>query len=358
MMFSILGMILGMSSLAAEITDVGTIWGLAEDLIGSPLIDVCPVFGGGNNRLYRIDTKGLSYALKFYPRQDNKEIDRQGAESRALKFLEQYSVGMVPRILAEDRKHGCAVLDWIDGERIERPRDDDIDKALRFLVELKSISTMEGADCLASASAATFSGSALTRQIDERFEKLSKLEKPEKNLLSFLEKELAPAKQVCEAYARKAFESKGQGFDKNISLDQRTLSPSDFGFHNAIRKPSGQVIFLDFEYFGWDDPAKLVSDFLWHPGMQLPSHLKERFRVRVEQVFNIKDEEFVFRLAALYPLYGVCWCLIMLNEFLPEYRYRRALAGHNTSKQVIESEQLARARILLKKVLDYNDLSY
>jgi len=30
-----------------------------------------------------------------------------------------------------------------------------------------------------------------------------------------------------------------------------------------------RIIFLDFEYFGWDDPAKMIVDFLLHPAMNL-----------------------------------------------------------------------------------------
>ena len=46
----------------------------------------------------------------------------------------------------------------------------------------------------------------------------------------------------------------------------RVLSPSDFGFHNALRRPDGTIVFVDFEYFGWDDPAKMMADAMLHPG--------------------------------------------------------------------------------------------
>jgi len=46
-----------------------------------------------------------------------------------------------------------------------------------------------------------------------------------------------------------------------LSQDQRCISPSDFGFHNAIMTSDQHIRFLDFEYAGWDDPAKMVGDF-------------------------------------------------------------------------------------------------
>ena len=42
---------------------------------------------------------------------------------------------------------------------------------------------------------------------------------------------------------------------------QWCISPSDFGFHNVLRRPGGHLVFLDFEHAGWDDPAKLFGDF-------------------------------------------------------------------------------------------------
>ena len=56
----------------------------------------------------------------------------------------------------------------------------------------------------------------------------------------------------------------------------RALSPSDFGLHNAMRDEDGRLRFIDFEYFGWDDPVKLVSDTALHPGSELPGSSAKR----------------------------------------------------------------------------------
>jgi thiamine kinase-like enzyme len=63
------------------------------------------------------------------------------------------------------------------------------------------------------------------------------------------------------------------GLDENNPLpkSQKILSPSDFGMHNAIFDCTGHFTFIDFEYFGWDDPAKLVADFLHHAGQDVIS---------------------------------------------------------------------------------------
>jgi hypothetical protein len=58
------------------------------------------------------------------------------------------------------------------------------------------------------------------------------------------------------------------------------------------------------------------------------------------------------RLAASAPLYGLIWCLIILNDFRPEIWQRRSLA--DVSRQSIRSEilarQLERSNTLLNEV--------
>ena len=71
----------------------------------------------------------------------------------------------------------------------------------------------------------------------------------------------------------------------DLPIAQRTLSPSDFGFHNALKRPDGRLAFLDLEYFGWDDPAKTIADFLLHPGMELSLPLRTHFLHRAIESF-------------------------------------------------------------------------
>lgn len=344
-----------MNSLAFNLATEDTVRDIAENLIGSAVRDIVPVRGGGNNRVYRVEARDSRYALKFYPQQKEDPRDRQGAEVRALRFLEQYNVAAAPRVVAEDRVQGCAVLDWIEGERIDWPDNDDIDRALKFLMELQVLSAADGADCLALASAATLSGLDVVRQIESRLSRIQQVAEREPELTSFLRDELEPLIERLEHRARESYAVRGCDFDTQIEADQRSLSPSDFGFHNALRDGNGHVVFLDFEYFGWDDPAKLVSDFLWHPGMRLSAPLKRRFLDRAGRVFGAGDDDFMRRLGALYPLFGICWCLIMLNEFLPERWHRRELASGEDQQDVAKARQLDRARRFLKTVMEPND---
>jgi hypothetical protein len=144
-------------------------------------------------------------------------------------------------------------------------------------------------------------------------------------------------------------ESRGD-FDREIPGDQRTLSPSDYGFHNALRRPDGRLMFLDFEYFGWDDPAKMISDFLLHPAMALSTVHKRQFLESACADLDPSSGRLEARVLAVYPLWALKWILILLNEFVPELRRRRQFAGSGDGGHEIRMRQLGAARRLLSHV--------
>ncbi|MEM6797570.1 MAG: hypothetical protein AAF725_26620, partial [Acidobacteriota bacterium] len=120
----------------------------------------------------------------------------------------------------------------------------------------------------------------------------------------------------------------GAGVDPDAELDpqHRRLSPSDFGFHNALQDPEGRWSFVDFEYFGWDDPAKTLCDLLLHPRAGVPRRRRKSLvQARLRALPG--DLTLPHRLRAGYPLFAIQWSLILLNEFLPRERQRRRLAS-------------------------------
>jgi len=340
------------TNLALQQQDIDAVSVTAGILLDSPVLSVEPVLGGGNNRVYRLQTANGPVALKFYPRHREDVRDRQGAEVSALKFLSRYSVSQVPEVLAESREAGCAALTWIDGGRVSEPAARDVDDALRLLAELRALSEAHGADVLRDASAATFSGAQVVAQIEARLARIRGVADQHPELNQFLRKQLSPALQKVGAWARRAYAQAGIDFELELGPNERTLSPSDFGFHNTLRRTNGRLAFVDFEYFGWDDPAKLVSDFLLHPGMTLTPTLKQRFLAGASAVFGDRHGDFTARFMALYPLYGLCWCLIMLNEFFPERWLRRAVNFKGETKEAVQARQLARSRVLLQKMVE------
>ena len=138
--------------------------------------------------------------------------------------------------------------------------------------------------------------------------------------------------------------------DVPLRTDDRCLSPSDFGFHNAILANDGRLRFIDFEYAGWDDPSKLICDFFCQPAVPAPPQAFERFARAVVAEFP-NPAIHLARARLLLPIYRVKWVCIMLNEFLPVGGSRRAFSGTSVERDARKISQLAKAQAALAFVL-------
>jgi thiamine kinase-like enzyme len=165
---------------------------------------------------------------------------------------------------------------------------------------------------------------------------------PELNV--YLNLELIPVLERARQHAENTL------FCTRLPRPKQSLISADFGFHNAIKADSGRVSFIDFEYFGWDDPVRLTADFLLHPGTDLNEANFNRYRQGMVSTFQ-SDENFELRLLHLLPLYGIRWALILLNEFLPERWQARVFAGETASWAEIKAQQLKKSRIAADKAI-------
>lgn len=309
----------------------------AMALLGGSVQTITPLARGGNNRLYRVTGAEGTVALKSYPRPDDDSRDRIGAEYGALSFLRAQGEPAVPAPIAMRRDIHAALYQWIDGTVISAPNGADIDMALAFLARVHGYRKASDAAALPLASEACLSTAEIMRQLDVRAERLAEPASNESALGQFLER----WREVRERFAAKCP-------DEELPRSRQTLSPSDFGFHNALRMADGQVVFVDFEYFGWDDPVKLAADFLLHPGMTLDRECRRQFAGGMIAL-HAGDGDFRARLIRQLPLYALRWCLILLNEFLPERWARRVVAGEGNSDHA-RSRQLQKAKAMLNRV--------
>jgi hypothetical protein len=342
------------TSVAPTDESIESLKAVAEKLLGFSAETLDAIDGGRNSRVYRLTVKpSISYAFKTYFRHASDSRARMRTEFDSLTFLWENGERHVPQPVAASEEHDCAVYQWIEGERIPPGgvTEELLHDATAFLSRLAALRHSPGSHRLPRASEACFSGRALVDVLRGRLQPL--LERsghPE--LAAFLAHDLVPA---LDCICQWSHDRLGDSFDRDLPLEDRTLSPSDFGFHNALRVPAG-VVFLDLEYFGWDDPAKMICDFLLHPAMALSPALKQNYAAAMLREFP----EARGRVEAFYPLFGLKWCLILLNEFLSAHLLRRRFAGMNErDREARQSEQLAKAAAMLHTVrAQYNCFPY
>ena len=315
--------------------------------------------GSGNSRVYQVESvKGLRYAAKFYLFPTAEGRDRLDVEVSALDFLHREGLVCVPRPVIWDRAGKVVLLEYIEGCPLssDEATEADMEAMAGFLVRLKSLADRTPYEDFHPASEAWFSAAAGERNILERLMHLEAVEGDGpvfKKFRRFLKEQLRPALE--DIVGRISRDVAGNGYEEELAHSARTLSPSDFGLHNSLRRPDGNLSFLDFEYFGWDDPAKMIADFLLHPGMNLSQELKVQFYCTVLEGFS-QDSVLPVRLERFYPLCGLKWCTILLNEFRSDLFEQRCFAAKaSLRRQEVLVSQLDKAERMLENVMENLD---
>jgi hypothetical protein len=281
--------------------------------------------GGRNNRVFRVDFKdGEAAVLKSYYYDPRDPRDRLRAEWSFLNYIAARGVRNVPQPLAIDAASHSALYSFVIGERPKKVDGDLVRQASEFVVAINQ--APNGADGLEPASEACFSLASHIETVDCRVARL---------------RELDPGVPYVEA-ARTFVEGKlkmmwdrvksgviRQAAEHDISSTKAlrvVVSPSDFGFHNSLVDPHGRASFLDFEYAGRDDPAKLICDFFCQPDLSAPIRHYAEFTGHLAKPLGLEDED-LWRAQVLLNAYRVKWVCIMLNEFSPLGVRRRAFAS-------------------------------
>ncbi len=328
-----------------------------EALLGQPADSAERVGAGRNSRVYKVCCGGAEYAAKFYFRPTADGRDRLQTEYSGLEFLWRRGVRSIAQPLRADAARQVALYQFIHGDPVDAAgvSAGDVAQLISFVQELKGINADSGARTLAPAAEAFFTVDGVLANVHQRLAQLESLQAQGaayEALERFLREQFAPALQVLEARAR-------TGAAGELAWEHRTLSPSDLGFHNSLRGADGRLVFLDFEYFGWDDPAKTLSDCLLHPMMRLAPERKRQLAAGFDRIFGA-DPGWRERVMGLYPLFALKWCMITLNEFRPDQIERRRYVDRNAEEiRVIQMRQLGSARALLDRVMrEHGDFPY
>ena len=333
------------------LTDVGSI---ADRLLSTSVVSLQRIGGGLNSRVYQLDAQDATkYLLKFYYRDDEDKRDRLSAEFLSLTFLWKNGIRSIPRPIAVAEEERCAIYQFIEGEKVisSQVQSQDIKCAIEFLAELKNL--RHHGRIFSCASEAFFSVKDLNANIKMRVLQLQEVKEDVDvyhAMKDYLNNDFLPFWQIFIQWAEKHLLELGLSFDDTINEKEKTLSPSDFGFHNALRDKAGRIVFLDFEHFGWDDPAKTISDFLLHPAMTLNRDCKQQFVTGILKLFK-ECEQLRDRVKILYPFFGLKWCLIFLNEFIPgDFRRRHFAQMEKNGKRHILKAQLFKAQKMLNNL--------
>ncbi len=335
---------------------------LASGILDQAITSIEAIPGRGNSKIFKLSDESTSYALKIYPDLALDPRERLVMESKACDLFKEHDINHVLIQVSSQTHLNMGIYKWIEGEPIIEPNQQDMDQAISFIHKLKSLSHLNHSSHTShsnhlhhfpQASEACLSINQLMQQVAKRWGKLLAIKDCDEHFSQFLETELEPiflkliGREVPSELSIQQF--------SDLDLAYQILSPSDFGFHNSIKDAHHKLHWLDFEYFGWDDPVKLTLDFLWHPAMTLSEDQKHRWLNEMKSLFS-KDPQFIKRLEYCWPLYGIRWSFILLNEFLNIGWKKRLHANTNelTSKKEKLQNQIQKSRNVLTQLVDAN----
>jgi hypothetical protein len=311
--------------------------------------------GGGNNRVFILETDGSpKYVMKHYFRHADDPRDRCRAEWTFLEYAMNAGVHCVPKPIKCDPVKGISVFEYIKGQKVSanQLRRDHIIQALDFFEDLNRAKNAPVSRNLLNASESCFSIKDHMDCVNRRIGSLLHIEKEseiDRSAFHFIHDELIPLWERVRTSVLDQ-ESEGTlGIDESLPEKDICISPSDFGFHNALQTDKDAVFFIDFEYAGRDDPVKMICDFFCQPEVPVPHSYLPMFSTRVFKRLD-NPQLYCQRLEMLFPVHALKWCCIILNEFLPVGRARRMFANHDINIDEIKHKQLEKARNLYKTV--------
>lgn len=317
------------------------------------LFHLAPLSGGFNNRVYKVEGNFGPLVLKYFFHVSGNTRDRFQAEKAFYDHVHGIPLPLAtPRALAWSESNRLGLFSWVNGHKLQPDGIDPsaVEQALNFYLELNRYRDLPATTKLLEGAEACFTLQAHFDCIARRIHRLEHL--PVENALDqaalqFVKESLQPA----FTHRKQSLSLTAQELNRELSARERAVSPSDFGFHNALCTEENRMIFFDFEYAGWDDPAKFLCDFLCQPAVPVPFKLWPLcFKILSSEQPGRVDLE---RMKMLLPFYHLKWCCIVLNEFLPREQERRQFSHAKDPAEVLHKKegQLAKARSIFDKML-------
>ena len=305
----------------------------------------------GNNRTYIIESGSIKYFAKYFFRDKDDLRDRFNTEFSFVKYAEKTAPGFTPKILHTDPENCLIIYEFINGKPLVKNQISEYEvlQAATFLKQLNKKLSLNENVYLPPASEACFSINDHLMLILNRINQLANI--PTDSIENL--KALNLVQQINEIWnnetirIRRACKEDGIDMFKQIDSSEKIISPSDFGFHNCLIMDDHKVVFLDFEYAGWDDSAKLVGDFFGQIQIPVPDKFFDYFTDLIFKDFH-SSIQLKKRAKILLNAFKLKWACIALNIFLPLHLNRRKFSNPDLDVVLLKNEQLQKATNILK----------
>ena len=300
-----------------------------------------PLAGGINNQVFRCRSGAHWLVLKGYTQRQSQQHDRLRAETEFLYYAQLVAPECVPKLLHSDQEMQSVVLEYVEGERFQEGTSldtTDVNQAVAFIRRLNAHLELARKHVSGDAAEGFLRLTDHLQNIDQRIAAMGAEHLPI-HLRAEAVEVIRHLKRRLERLEEATQEQIATGCcDDALDPSARCVSPSDFGFHNALRTPSG-VKFLDFEFAGWDDPTKLVADFDLQP--KVPVRPRKRI---LSDAVPPPTRGLAARYSVLFPILELKWGCIILALLDPT---RWTQAQSHTEDIALADALRAKMRVVL-----------
>jgi len=317
-------------------------------------VQLTPIPRGGNNRVFRLLVGEKEFLLKIYFQHIDDFRNRLKAEYNFSQFLWNHSIYQIPEPIVQEVFRGWGVYEFVKGKPFRQVDvgESQVIKAANFFRVINQYRVESEAQSLLVGSEACFSIKEHVECIVKRMERVQRINgesELNQKVDNFVTKYLVPSWLRIKTKLENQLNKNSDNWKVQINLDERCLSPSDFGFHNALKIAGGEIRFIDFEYAGWDDPAKMICDFFCQP--EIPVSI-DHFNIFTELALSefAHKKNIIRRSWELLSAYRIKWCCIMLNDFLPVGNRRRDFAKQ-IPVEVRQNNQLDKVQLYFQTFL-------
>ncbi|MGZ0216936.1 MAG: hypothetical protein ACKVKP_12890 [Acidimicrobiales bacterium] len=291
-------------------------WG--KNQFGSGDAIITSQSGGANNQVYLWENSSNRAIVKLYGPPKLGLSDRFIAETEFLEYANTVAGDFVPQLLNCDADLRVVAMEYIEGRNFgakNKPTLADIQRASEFLA-LLNIDQNSARQVIKNRAADGFLGlTEHAENIEQRIANLSshhlpqEFRKPSNILISNL-------KRIwLDVSSRLATSISNSEVVDQLDEKYCCLSPSDFGFHNAVSSADGTK-FYDFEFAGWDDPAKAIADFFLQPRIRVSTEHMSLMQKAIAS--SIPIDILQQRAKFLSPILQVKWITIVLAVLRPQ----------------------------------------
>lgn len=298
--------------------------------------------GGINNRVFRCGDGNQHWVIKGYAPAQPGQRDRMQAEVDFLRFAAQAAPGFTPALIEADPERRCVVLEHLEGEVFPEgvpPSEREVGEAVEFFRQLNAEPRLAQESIQLDAAEGFLSLREHLGNVRQRLQGMgcdhleAALRPQAETMLQQLHTVLAHTEESTHRLI-------DQGMVPDaIAPEARCVSPSDFGFHNAIRTAAG-IRFIDFEFAGWDDPAKATLDFNLQPRVpvaKVGSPLLAAWPLEQRQAI-------LSRCQPLRPILRLKWLCILLAVLQPARLEQMLIVMPEEESDVLIQKRLVKAR--------------